>query len=314
MATAGVGSERRRPRILGVGISCLDYLFRAPRVEIGHTGPLRDLIVAGGGLVGTAMVAAARLGAEAAIVGWVGDDDDGRLVIAGLQKEGVDTDGIEVVSERRTPVAVVHVEEETGERTIYFGRRLELPRDVTAQAGARWSPCDVLLVDPVWPAASEALAMRASEEGTPVVADFPPSDGLRKLTALVSAWIAPRSSVETLAAGGGIAEALAAMVRLGPEFAAITAGGDGCYFLDGGEMKHCPPFQADIVDTTGAGDVFHGAFSYGLALGWTAGQCVEFASAVAALSCRALGGRGGIPTLEETDSFMAESGRPRTWL
>lgn len=296
-----------KAHIAGVGIACLDYLFVVPRAEPGGQGPLRDYAVEGGGLVGTALVAAARLGARAEVWTWVGDDEQGELVIEGLRGEGVDTSGVEVVSGERTPVSFIQVEEGSGERTIYHRRGVEVEGDRARLAGRELS-CDVLLVDAVWPEASGAAAAMARATGIPVVGDFCPGEGLRELAAMVDALIVPRGCVERLAPEGSWEERLRLLAELGPSFAAITAGEEGCYYLERGEVARQPAFGVEVVDTTGAGDVFHGAFACGLAQGWPGARCVEFASAVAALSCRALGGRRGIPTAAEALRYLGEHG------
>jgi ribokinase len=89
----------------------------------------------------------------------------------------------------------------------------------------------------------------------------------------------------------------------------ITCGEDGCACATPEERFHVPAFKVDVVDTTGAGDVFHGAFSFGLAKGWNAREVATFASAVAAIKCGSLGGRQGIPTYEETISFLKQHGQ-----
>ena len=296
-----------KAHIAGLGIACLDYLFVAPRAESGGQGPLRDYAVEGGGLVGTALVAAARLGARAEVWTWVGDDEEGELVIEGLRAEGVDTSGLEVVAGERTPVSFIQVEEGSGERTIYHRRGVEVRGDRARLVGRELS-CDVLLVDAVWPEASQSAAEMARGRGIPVVGDFCPGEGLRGLAAMVDALIVPRGCAERLAPGGSWEERLRIVAELGPSFAAITAGEEGCYYLEGGEVGHQAAFEVEVVDTTGAGDVFHGAFAYGLAQGWPSAKCVEFASAVAALSCRVLGGRRGIPTVGEALRYLGEHG------
>jgi sugar/nucleoside kinase (ribokinase family) len=304
--------------VLGVGIACLDYLFITSRTARGGQARLVDFAVEGGGLVGTAVVAAARLGAEAAIRCWVGDDAAGEQVIAGLGAEGVDTSGVEVVAGARTAVSFVQVEEGTGERTIYYRRGAEPAETRVASLSEMPLDWDVLLVDGVWPKASEVAARRAREAGIPVVGDLCPVGAGAEVARLVTHLIVPQACAERLAPGGRWEEQLRALAEFAPGFVAITAGGEGCWYREGSKrervaggirlpqrgeggeaVRHQPAFPVEVVDTTGAGDVFHGAFAYGLARGWESARCVEFASAVAALSCRALGGRKGIPGLGE---------------
>lgn len=299
-----------RPRIFGVGLATLDYLFLSPLASPGREARLSEYAIEGGGLVGTAVVAAARLGAEAGIRTWVGDDEAGQQVVEGFRREGVDTSQIEVVAGERTGVAFVHVEEGTGERTIYFAGCPRLP---AAQATPAEGPleCDAVVVDAVWPDASLAVARRASTRGIPVVGDFCPEGGLLELAGVMTALIVPRAGAERLAPGESWENKLRVLAETGARFVAITAGPEGCYFLADGKACHQPAFSVPVVDTTGAGDVFHGAFAYGLARRWPLAQGVEFASAVAALSCRSLGGRRAIPTYQEATALLQERGSRR---
>ena len=84
----------------------------------------------------------------------------------------------------------------------------------------------------------------------------------------------------------------------------VTLGSQGCLWLEGGDVRRLPAFQVEVVDTTGCGDVFHGAFTFGLARGWDVARNARFASATAALKCRALGGRTGIPTCDVVVAFL----------
>ena len=297
-----------RPRIVGVGVACLDYLFVAPRAAAGGYAPLAAHLIQGGGLVGTALVAAARLGAATEIWGWVGDDAEGQEVLRGLRAEGVGVSRAEVVPGARTPVSFIHVDAQSGERTIYHGRRLGVPGDAARRVGERPLSCDVLLVDAIWPEASRAAAARAQREGIPVVGDFCPNPELADLTRMVSALIVPRGCAESLAPGASREEQLRALASMGPQLVAITTGEEGCCYLTGGEVGHRPAFSVPVVDTTGAGDVFHGAFAYALARRWAAPRAVEFAAAAAALSCRALGGRTAAPNREEVGALLRAQG------
>ncbi len=301
--------ESRSPRIVGLGTATLDYLFISPTIAPGGQAAMREHTIEGGGLVATALVAAARLGAKTELRSWVGDDAEGEAVLAGLQREGVGTRHVQIVPGQRTAVAFIHVEEHTGERTIFFGG---LPRVTPEQQAALADlplEADVLLVDASWPEASIRIAQRAMARGIPVVGDFCPSSDVKvELAGLMTALIVPRASVERLAPRVSWADRLRLLADTGAEFVAITAGAEGCYYIGGEGVCNQPAFSAPICDTTGAGDVFHGAFAYALGRQWPPGRSVEFASAVAALSCRALGGRRGIPTWEETCAFLRTEG------
>ncbi len=305
--------DPRTPRITGLGIATLDYLFVAPPAAPGRQVAVHDYAVAGGGLVATALVAAARLGAAATIRTWVGDDSAGEAVVKGLWEEGVDTSEVEVLLGGRTLACFIQVNPDDGDRTIYCPPHPEVPPQLQLAAAARPLNCDALIVDAVWPEASLAIARAARAQRLPVIGDFTPGPELEELAAEMTALIVPRAGSERLAPGADYAARLKLLRELGAEFVAITAGAEGCYFLDGKKVCHQPPFPVSVVDTTGAGDVFHGAFAYALGRRRPLPQAVEFASAVAALSCRALGGRGSLPTLDEALDFLKWHGSDR-WL
>ena len=299
----------KAPRIVGLGVACLDHLFVAPPVPPGHQTRVRDSATEGGGLVATALVAAARLGARAEIRTWIGDDPEGDLVLSGLEQEGIDASGIVVVPGAVTAVSFIHVTEGTGERTI-FHRRGPAPTKAQMDAASRIEGAyDAVLVDATWPKASLALARNARKAGVPVVADFCPQLALRALAGVVDALIVPRTCAEQLSPNSDWADRLGALRELGPSLVVITAGADGCYYLNHDRAEHFPAFRTEVTDTTGAGDVFHGAFAYGLAARLPLRECVALASATAALSCRALGGRRAIPTYQQVAQFLREQTR-----
>jgi len=299
------------PRVVGLGVATLDYLFLSPAAAPGGQAGLREYAIEGGGLVATAVVTAARLGAATELRTWIGDDDAGEAVLAGLRAEGVDTSRVEVIPGERTAVAFIHVEEGTGERTIYFAGCPQVTPAQQARAAEGPRECDAVVVDSVWPEASAALARRAQAESIPVVGDFCPEGDLIALAGLMTALIVPRAGAERLAPGASWEDRLRVLAHTGAEFVAITAGAEGCHFLEAGNACHQPAFSVPVVDTTGAGDVFHGAFAYALARQWPVARAVEFASAVAALSCRALGGRKAIPSYQEAAEFLRERGSGR---
>ena len=298
----------RGPRVIGVGIACLDYLFLAPWAEHGGHAQLQAHLIQGGGLIGTGLVAAARLGAQTEIWTWVGDDDEGRQVIAGLRDEGVAAAHAAVIHGVRQPVSFIHVEAGGGERTIYHGHQLDVPPHMIAALHDRPLTCDALLVDGVWPNATVVAARRARSAGIPVVGDLYPYPGLAELAREVTALAVPAGAADRSMPGRSREAQLRHLASTCSGTAAITCGAEGCYYLDEGVVKHQPAFPVEVVDTTGAGDVFHGALAYALGRQWPMAQSIEFASAVGALSCRALGGRTAAPTLAEALAFLEAKG------
>lgn len=294
--------------IAALGIACLDFLALASQAPVGGTARIRRLVIAGGGLSATAAVAAARLGARTRLLTRVGDDDIGRQVLDGLEREGVDTSGSAIIAGAATPCSIVMVDPDTGDRTIYHypGRGLE--QAPTPQVDFVRST-QALLVDAFWREAALAAAQTARAAGVPVIADFAPGADVEDLAGLVDVFIVPESWARARGAAEDPAAALRLLHSYGAKIAVVTAGERGCWYSSGDETGHCPAFQIEVMDTTGAGDVFHGAFAYALARKWEVARCVEFAAAVAALKCRELGGRAGIPSLAETLDLLGARGR-----
>jgi len=296
--------------IAGAGICCLDYIVVAPQVAWGDTADIHDYCVQGGGLVATALVACARLGAPTELVSVLGDDAVGRDILDGLEAEGVSTAGVVRVPGAPSPFSVIHVAQESGERTIFHRRTAgfawpEIRLDAIATAS-------VVLVDGYYPDLARRAVAMARANGVPIIADASPEaedfDWLRHVDVL----IAPRQCLRDGGFGGDIDKALDVIHRIGPTTAIITLGADGWVSSCAEGRARGEAFRVDVVDTVGAGDVFHGAYAFALAHGWTTARCAEFASAVAAIKCTRVGGRTGIPDLAGTLAFLRERS-PNDW-
>ncbi|MEA3345951.1 MAG: PfkB family carbohydrate kinase [Chloroflexota bacterium] len=311
-------------KVIGIGLACLDYLLRVPDLRTVHRGcRLEDFKMQGGGLVATAMVAVARLGGRAELWNVVGEDHHGRLIEEELLQEGVDLSQIVRLAGHASPFNFVLVDGRTGERVFlspgsdWQPSWLEVERD-----WSRIDSADSLLVDGFWkPWALKGLS-RAREKGVPTCGDIGHIAGNEELLELIDYLVVPRHAAEEIAGSAG-PEALKALSGFGARMVAITMGPQGAIYLANGKIEEIPAFEVEAVDTTGAGDVFHGAFAYGVARGWTPRRLMLFSSAVAALKCTKLGGRTGIPNLAQTRRFlegrMSEGDLPacsadRSWL
>jgi sulfofructose kinase len=299
----------RGPELVAVGLACIDYLVRVDR---GDGGRILDFLIQGGGLMGTAAVAAARLGARTAIWTRIGDDrPHSTMVVEGFEEEGVDTRGINVVAGGKTPFSVVMVDGRTGEREIYFSPGF-FPEDPEIEMSLLemidGSKC--VLVDGTWPKAAMAAARKAKDLGIPIVGDINHIGGNEDLLRLIDFPIIPRGCAEEIAGPGRYRDALKVLHSLGARVSAVTLGEDGSLWYDGKEFYHQPSFKVEVVDTTGCGDVFHGAFAFCLARGWELEKARRFASAVAAMKARKLGGRTGIPKYDEVMDFLSQAQGP----
>jgi sugar/nucleoside kinase (ribokinase family) len=292
--------------IIAIGWACIDHLSIVTRLPDGGEDCGKPL-VQGGGPAATGAVAAARLGADVELWSFVGDDFHGQHVRRELSGFGVDVSQCKVLAGKRTPSSFIEVDSLTGDRTIYGSQFL--PPDADTQttfdfgrvAGAR-----ALLVTEALAVASTEAAKAAKAAGCPVVADLFRVDGAcTLLVPLVDALVLPEETGARIAGGRDFPRAVRMMAEMGPSMPVVTVGSGGSYYLADGKVCHCPAFKVSVVDTTGCGDSFHGAFAFALARGYDVHECVRFSSAVAALKATKLGGRTGLPRLAEVEAFLA---------
>jgi sulfofructose kinase len=304
-----VRSKNKAPQIAGAGICCLDYIFYAPQVVWGETAQVEESRVQGGGLVGTALVAGARLGASCLLFSFLSHDEVGVRIASELAAEGIKLEGVAGIPQGESPYSFIHVDSRSGERTIFHRAASGLERAIPP-ALDRIQGCDVLLVDDYYPELALCAARTARRRGIPVVADLTmmPKKNLELLRE-ISVLIAPRSFVSQIGYADDLPGALQAIHWLGPETAMVTLGKEGYVYSSPEGRGRGRAFKVEVVDTTGAGDAFHGAFAYGLARRWEIRRCAEFAAAVAAIKCTKPGGRTGLPTLPQTVHFLMRNGR-----
>jgi sulfofructose kinase len=296
--------------VVGLGVNALDLLGIIDGYPEPDTkAPLQEFDVQGGGMVATALVACARLGLRARYVGKFGDDYWARLGRRLLARDGVD-----VRHALRAPGSVGHVtimlvDRRTGARTglyrrppAYAIRPEDLDRAVITSGR-------LLHVDGV-DAAAAALAVRwARAAGLRVTMDGDRVvDGIDAVWPAVDLLVANPGFVARITGRAGLEDGLRALAVQGPGRVAATLGAEGAVGLEAGRLVRAPGFAVPVVDTNGAGDVFHGACAAGELRGWPLEWTLTFASAVAAMKCRALGGRRGIPRAPEVAAFLAERG------
>jgi len=276
----------------------------------GKGGLVDAFTMQGGGPAGTAMVAASRLGAATGYVGTIGNDHVAELKRKSLIMYDVD---ISRIVERPFPenqVIFVYVNKETGERVFallenYLDSPVmpaELDRDYLTSA-------DFLLLDGVYPEASLQAARWMREAGKTVVIDMWKTNELvpdwkRKLVALTDIVICGEGFAAAYSGEHDIYKAGRAMLASGPRIVVETVGESGCYTITETEAFHTPAFDVTVVNTTGAGDVFHGAYITGLLKEWDLRTVARFASAVSALTCTRLGGLDRFPSYADVVSFL----------
>lgn len=293
--------------VCALGGVCWDYVGIVDCYpELDEKALLSEVVGMGGGLSGTAMAAVAALGGHAAIFGRIGDDDFGQKILDGFHKERVNTDGLEILPGITSQFAFCVAHRKTGRRSIFWKpgtyERM-VPGDVDLEA---LTDCKCLLVDHHHLSAATDAARCARSKGIPVVADIERVQPRAvEFLEAVEVPILPRGFVRQLSGEDDLDRAARYIQSLGPKTVLITCGDEGVLAYTEGERLHQPAYCVEpVVDTTGAGDVFHGAFAYGLALGYDLPRNLGFAGAVAALSCCALGGRGALPTMEQAKGLL----------
>jgi ribokinase len=298
-----------RPEVVGIGLCTVDMLFVVPRPpEFGGLMQATEYLRQGGGPVPTALVALARLGARTRFIGRVGDDPDGAFIRDELAAEGVDTSRLMTEPGARSRVALVLVDQATGERgfTAYPETcRPLVPADLRRE---EIEQARVVHLDDADPVSIQAAAW-ARQAGTQVVFDGTwGHEDLERLLPLVDVPIVSEPFVEAWMPGASPDRVVARLRGYGARIAVYTLGSRGCVVAWDEGIHAFPALPIEVVDTTGAGDAFHGGFILGLLEGWSVDRTVSFASAVAALNCHRLGGRTGLPDREAVERFLTAVG------
>jgi sulfofructose kinase len=299
---------QRRCDVVGLGYTALDYLGIVPRFpEENRKLELVRFKVGGGGPTATALVTVRRLGLSACFLGKVGDDALGSQMLAELEVEGVDVSPVIIERGATSQFAFIMVDEGTAARTILWTRgSVSRIRPEEVDRGLVTSG-RILLVDTLEPEAAAVAAEEARARGVPVVIDAGTvRDGVLDILPFCDYIVASEIFAEQISGGKDLETSLKEIYSFGPKAAVVTLGERGCAAFDGNATVEVDGFDVEAVDTTGAGDVFHGAFLYSVIQCWDIYRACLFSNAVAALKCRCLGGREGIPTLAEAIAFIAE--------
>jgi sulfofructose kinase len=294
-----------------VGHAVQDFVFTVPQLPQRpekHRATHYESV--GGGPAATAAVAVARLGGRALLAARVGDDVAADLIVAELRGYGVDCALVRRCAGCASSVSAVMVDP-AGERLIVNYLDPALPGEADWLPSAAEAGVAAVLADTRWPEGAAAALAAARRAGVPAVLDadrpIPPGGALLREATHVA------FSADALADYAGVAEpahALAVVARDLPGWCCVTAGRDGVYVMDRGSPRRIPGFDVPVVDTLGAGDVWHGAFALALAEGRDEAGAVRFASAAAALKVQRTGGRSGAPTRAEVERFIAARGEP----
>lgn len=263
-----------------------------------------------GGQIATAMAACARLGCRARYIGSFGDDDLGTLARTSLLERGVDVAAARVVSGAANRFAVILVDARSGQRTVLWDCHPALTMTAADVPAAAVISGRLLLVDDHDVPAATQAAKYARGAGVPTMIDVEHvRPGVAELLQQIDAIVAAQSFPTTLTGHEDLGRALATMAReFGAALATVTLGAEGSLTWCGGREIRTSAFAVDCVDSTGAGDVFRGAFAAACLRLHTADGDLEdalaYANAAAALNCRALGAQSALPTADEVARLL----------
>ena len=303
-------SELSLVDLVGVGLNATDTLISLPHYpERGSKVEYSQAQILPGGQTASAVIACQTWGLTTRYVGKLGDDDAARLHSRAFEQAGVDAQII--IAPGASSAHSLIVVDSGGERTVLCQRneRVQLqPEDLRREwiANAR-----ALLIDGFETAAAAQAASWARETGIPVVADLDELyGGVEDLAAQVDYLVVSRDFPHRLTGERNLEQALRKMKnRYGCAVTAATLGQDGVLAWDGSRFHFRPAYCVKVTDTTGAGDVFHAGFIYGLLQGWPLARQLDFACAAAALNCTCTGARGGIGPVEKVEELMATTPR-----
>jgi sulfofructose kinase len=298
--------------VVGVGLNATDTLILVPRFP-AYAGkePFVDEMYSPGGQVASAMVACAKLGLRTKYIGTVGDDERGRIQIDSLQGTGINLDHVQVRKGCANQSAYIVIDQSTGERTVLWRRSDCLRLDPSEITPEMITSSRLLHIDGHDTAAVGRAAAIARQHNIPVTVDVDTVyHGFDKVLPNVDYLI---TSSEFPVRWTGEGDPFRALIMIQEEYgmkvAAMTLGSFGSIARMDGKFCYSPAFVVNCVDTTGAGDVFHGAYCYGVLQGLSLRDTLDLSNAMAALNCTAIGARGGISDLPAAKALMARAER-----
>jgi sulfofructose kinase len=298
--------------VVGVGLNATDTLILLARFP-AYAGkvPFDEEILSPGGQVASAMVACARLGLRVKYVGTMGDDERGRVQMESLRREGIDLSDVEVRQGCPNQSAYILIDRSTGERTVLWRRPDCLRLDPERIRSEIIAQTRLLHIDGHDTPAVERAARMARQAGVPVTVDVDTVyHGFDRVLPYVDYLIASSEFPGNWTSEADPFRALAMLQDdYGMRVAAMTLGAYGALARVEGQFLYSPAFVVNCVDTTGAGDVFHGAFCYAVLEGMPIHEALDFSNAMAALNCTAIGARGGIGSRDEAVALMSRAER-----
>lgn len=265
---------------------------------------------AGGGPVATGIVAASKLGSETEYIGVLSDDNGGQFLLKDFAKYGVATDHVDIKAGYRSFTSVIWLSAATTSRTCVFDKG-NLPALVLSDEQKKViAEAQLLMVDGNEMDAAVEAAKIARENGVKVLYDCGGLyDGVERLLAYTDIMI-PSEEFALGHTGAKTAEEAAQKLydTYHPEVIVITQGKRGGVLFDGEKAISYPIYPAEVVDSNGSGDVFHGAFAAAVVRGYDYETCCHFSSAVSAIKCTGVGARESVPDFDTVKTYLEENG------
>lgn len=297
--------------IVGIGACVFDTLYSVPRFPTEDTKMrATDSKCAGGGPVATGLVAASKLGASCGYIGNLSDDNGGKYLFSDFEKYGVGTEDIRVLSGYRSFASILLLSAESATRTCVFDKGDLPPLSLDEKQRTAIREAKLLMVDGNELDAAVEAATLARENGTVVLYDcgglYP---NVARLLALTDVMI-PSAEFAMGHTGKGTPEeaAIALFESYHPSVVVVTEGKKGGLLYDGNAVTRYPIYPADVKDSNGSGDVFHGAFAAALIRGFDYLTACHFASATSALKCMGVGARESAPDFPTVKKYLEENG------
>jgi ribokinase len=259
----------------------------------------------GGGPVPTALAVFSRLGGKAAFIGSVGDDQEGMMIHNDLAAFNVDVTFLSHQVKKRSPCAYIWVDQRNGRRTVALDPGDVEPLSLQNPALDHILRAPLLLMDGRDGSICMTAAWLCHEGGGQVILDAgSPRSRISELLAVSDHAVVSSDFIKGTFPGKKPTQVLREIHALGPSSVVITTGRFGGYWLEDGKSGHYSAYPTSVLDSTGAGDAFHGGYLFGLLKMWDIKDRCQFASAVAALICQGLGGRAKAPTYKEVRNFQ----------
>ena len=297
--------------VLGFGAVAVDDLVFLERFPVPEEKlPVISNQRQGGGLIGTALVAAARLGVSTAYCGVFGHEELCSYSRQALQEEGVDITLIQDQPDARPFHSIVLVDQALQQRTILYQQQGVTEPHITAQVEHAIAQAGVILIDHTVLGIAPDILRIAHAHRVPVAADFERHTNPRLMDVLlqVDHLIISERTAKAISGEDRVPAMVEKLSCHGPQNCVVTVGADGCWWkARDEEMRHTPAFDVPVVDTTGCGDVFHGGYCAALCLGFSLEECIRYATAAAGMKAGVPGGRAGSPDREKLERFLASA-------